>query len=71
MTSVVSNCSLQQYRSVDAFFLTKGLGIGAGRRSAPHNKSALSRYAERVEPLSGHSFGVNAGAQLDAAHAYH
>ena len=29
ITSVVSNCSLQQYRSVGAFFLTKGFGSGA------------------------------------------
>ena len=49
------NRSVQWPIRVGKLFYSKGLRSGAGGRSAPHK----------------HSFGVNAGAQLDAAHAHH
>jgi hypothetical protein len=55
-TSVVSNCSLQRYSSVDALFLTEGLGSGAGRRTAPHKQEytcpvTLDAWSHPLSPL--------------------
>ena len=56
ITSVVSNCSLKRCSSVDAFFLTKGLGSGARRRSAPHKQectcpATLNAWSRPLWPL--------------------